>query len=312
MAEKCKICESSFESDSQMNNHLKSHKIRVIEYYQKYFPRYDLHDGTIINYKNKEQYLTSDFNNKNNFKNWLKGQTLEAQQKYCIDLLLKRKEKKNLIYTPSQVELRSILSPSIIYLQEIFQDFYKKSEELGFKNKYIYPKKLSDKIIPGSQNSVIYVDTRERKPFIFNMASEVKTLKFGDYGFSHPSYDGKLYFERKSIPDFIGTLSVGYDRFNREIEKAGEANSNLVVIVEEKITNALAFNYLPHVYKKATKVNPEFIFHNVRELIQKYPYIQFLFVDGRRESVRVIEKIFTSEENFCKYDLQLCYDLKLL
>lgn len=312
MAEKCKICESVFNTDSQMNHHLKSHKIRVIEYYQKYFPRYDLYDGAIIKFKNKEQYFNSDFNSKNNFKGWLKSQKREQQEKYCVDLLLKRKEKKNLTYTLTQVELRSILSPSIIYLQELFGNYYKKSEQLGFKNKHVYPENIKQDKIPNSETATIYIDTRERKPFIFNMASEVRTLKFGDYGFSHPSYDGKLYFERKSIPDFIGTLSIGYERFGREIEKAGQAKSNLVIIVEEKMSNALAFNYLPHVYKKATKMNPDFIFHNVRELIQKYPYIQFLFVDGRKESVRVIEKIFTSQENYFKYDLQLCYDLKLL
>ena len=86
----------------------------------------------------------------------------------------------------------------------------------------------------------------------------------------------------------------------------------MVIIVEESLSNALSFNHLPHVYKKATKVNPEFIFHNVRELIQKYPHVQFLFAKGRKESVRVIEKMFSTDENFFKYDLQLCYDLKML
>ena len=312
MAETCKICQKVYEADADFNRHLKAHKIRVIEYYQQQHPRYDAFDNSIIIYKNKEQYFNTDFNNKNNLKNWLKAQSLEEQREYCKDFLIKRKEKKGLQYTPSQVELRSVLSPSVIYLQEIFGDYYKLAEDLGFKNKYVYPNNLYNLAQLQTKDSIIYIDTREQKPFIFNMASEVRTLKFGDYGFSHPSYDGKLYFERKSISDFIGTLSAGYERFCREIEKASEAKANMVIIVEESLSNTLSFNYLPHVYKKATKVNPEFIFHNVRELIQKYPHVQFLFAKGRKESVRIIEKMFSTDENFFKYDLQLCYDLKML
>lgn len=312
MAEICKICQNTYNTDVEFNRHLKTHKIRVIEYYQTHSPRYDLFDNSIIIYKNKEQYFTTDFNNKNNLKNWLKAQPLDKQKEYCKNFLTKRKEKKKLEYTPCQVELRSILSPSIIYLEELFEGYYRFAESLGFKNKYVYPKNLDNLTQLQTKDSIIYIDTREQKPFIFNMASEVRTLKFGDYGFSHPSYDGKLYFERKSISDFIGTLSAGYERFCREIEKASEAKANLVIIVEESLSNALSFNYLPHVYKKATKVNPEFIFHNVRELIQKYPHVQFLFAKGRTESVRVIEKMFSTDENFFKYDLQLCYDLKIL
>ena len=100
--------------------------------------------NSIIIYKNKEQYFNTDFNNKNNLKNWLKAQSLEKQKEYCKDFLIKRKEKKGLEYTPSQVELRSVLSPSVIYLQEIFGDYYQFAGDLGFKNKYIYPESLDN------------------------------------------------------------------------------------------------------------------------------------------------------------------------
>jgi hypothetical protein len=42
---------------------------------------------------------------------------------------------------------------------------------------------------------------------------------------------------------------------------------------------------------------------------QEFPTIQFLFVDGKRESARVIEKIFTSGCIYKKIDLQLAYDM---
>ena len=82
-------------------------------------------------------------------------------------------------------------------------------------------------------------------------------------------------------------------------------------MVEDTLTNALSFPFLPYISKKI-KVTPEFIFRQVRDMIQKYDHIQFLFVKGRKESVRVIEKIFFSSCIYKKIDLQLAYDKKIL
>jgi ERCC4-type nuclease len=210
----------------------------------------------------------------------------------------------------SQVELRTLIAPGIKFYQKIFGDYYELCKDLGFINKYIYPDyvKINSprKLVKGAK---IFIDSREQKPLKFNLSTEIAALKFADYSYS---LNENIYFERKTISDLIGTLSGGHDRFCREIEKAGDANSKLIIIVEEKFSNAQSFNYLPHVYKKDTRVTPEFIFHIVRELIQEYPFIQFLFVEGRKEAVRVIEKIYTSSEDITKYDLQLAYDLDFL
>ena len=106
-------------------------------------------------------------------------------------------------------------------------------------------------------------------------------------------------------------MSGGYERFIKEIKRAEEAEANLVVLVEDKIQNVLSFNHLPYVSKRI-KASPDFIFHRIRGLIQKYPFVQFLFVGGRKESSRVIEKIFTSGCVYKKIDLQLAYDMKAL
>ena len=82
-------------------------------------------------------------------------------------------------------------------------------------------------------------------------------------------------------------------------------------MVEEKLTSALSFQYLPHISKKI-KATPEYIFHNVRELLQSYDNLQFLFVDGRAEMTRIIESIFASNCFYKKIDLQLAYDMKIL
>ena len=63
---KCKICNVEFETDKSFHGHLKSHKLRMVEYYQAHEPRYDLLTGELINFKNKDYYFSNDFNNKLN------------------------------------------------------------------------------------------------------------------------------------------------------------------------------------------------------------------------------------------------------
>lgn len=279
----------------------------MVEYYQAHEPRYDLLTGELINFKNKDYYFSNDFNNKISMKKWLKAQTPEAQKDYLKKLLSQRKEKHNLIYAPTEVELRSITSPPVPYYHNLFSDYYKLCGEIGFKNKYKYPKKeLKSEIKEGFK---IFIDTREQMPLVIDYPTEVKGLKFGDYAINDP--ENKCYIERKSISDFIGTMSGGYERFCREIERSIAAEANMIVLVERPLQECLSFQYLNYVSKKI-KVTPEFVFFNVRELIQKYSNVQFLFVDGREECVRIMKKVFFSNGEYKKYDLQLMYDLNLL
>ena len=279
----------------------------MVEYYQTHEPRHDLLTGELINFKNKDYYFSNDFNNKVSMKKWLKLQDLAIQKEYLKKLLSQRKEKHKLTYAPTEVELRSITSPPIPYYHSLFSDYYNLCGEIGFKNKYQYPKEeLKYKIKDGFS---IFIDTREQMPLVIDYPTEVKGLKFGDYAINDP--ENKCYIERKSISDFIGTMSGGYERFCREIERSIAAEANLIVLVERPLQECLSFQYLNYVSKKI-KVTPEFVFFNVRELIQKYNNVQFLFVDGREECVRVMKKIFFSNGEYKKYDLQLMYDLKLL
>lgn len=309
----CKACDQAFDSERQLHAHIKVHDLRLVEYYQKHYPRHDLFDNNIIRFKNKDQYFSSDFNSRLNLKNWLNKIPLESAKKYCKGALQQRKTKKNLFYTPTQVELRSVLCPPIHYYQKIFGDYYKLCEEMGFVNKITrYPTQFKYGHAYQNPKYKILVDTREQLPLNFNRETVVQTLKFGDYAFSDERASCGAHVERKSIGDFIGTLSGGYERFCREIERAGEAKSNLIVLVEESIDNCLNFNSLPQVYKKNTKVTPDYVFFNVREILQKYPYVQFLFVNDRREASETIEKIFACGCAHKDVDLQLAYDLKLL
>lgn len=307
---KCSICKKTFEEDKNLHSHLKSHKVTISDYYHTHFPRKDLLSGELIIFKNKEQYFESDFNSKLNFKKWAKTSDPAIVGEYCKSLLLKRKEKKKSIYPFSQVELKSSGLPSINFLETIIGDYYQFCESNGFEKKFLNP---NNKWIKDNFRSdlFIYVDTREQKPIDFSMQTQVKKLDFGDYCLGDLEISGKTFIERKSLKDFIGTLVAGYDRFCREIERAAEDESAIVVVVENDLATCLKFNYLSYISRN-TKVNPDFVFHKVRSLMSMYKNVQFLFVDDRKESSRVIEKIFVNKDIAINYDLQLLYDIKKL
>ena len=307
----CKECGKEFNSDRQLHGHLKAHDLRMASYYQKYFPRKDKSNGASIKFKTKGQYFETDFNSRGNMQKWLRNQPVKNAQEYCLEILNKRIEKKKLNYAPTQVELRSIMSPPLQYYQIIFGDYYKKCKEIGLKNKFSSVASATS-FNPEINETKICVDSREQQPLVLKHPIEVKGLEFGDYTLEDPQLCCKCYIERKSIRDFVGTLSGGFDRFRNEIDKAGKAGAYLIVLIERKLNECMAFNRLPYVSKKV-KVTPEYVFRNVRDLLQEFVDLQFLFVNGREEASRVCKKIlFDTNCSSRDYDLQLAYDLKVL
>ena len=307
----CKVDGKEFKDEKSLHLALRGYGLNKEKYYHTYYPKKDLLTGDTINFKTKEQYFNSDFNDKNNMKKWLKEQPLEKAQEYTKQLLAKRKEDKKLTYSPCQIELRTIMAPSVISYNKLFNDYYDVCSSIGLENKFIHPKNIIHQF-KNKLNSrdTIYVDTREQNWLKFNIPFEIKTLPYGDYTCSNDNCS--CFIERKSLSDFISTLSVGnLERFKNEITRAKKDNAYLIVIVEEKLSNALSFQYLPHISKKI-KATPEFIFHNVRQLLQEFDNLQFVFVDGREEMKRTIESILASKCFYKKVDLQLAYDMKLL
>jgi len=301
----CLICQNEFESESSLHKHLKAHKLLVAEYYQKYMPRYDKHDGSLILFKNKEQYLSQDFNSRENLKRWIQFADTGVATQYCKELLIKRKQKKNLVWSPTQVELRTTMMPPIQVYNELFGDYYSLCEQIGFKNK-LGLGILEQRLIKNPY--IIYIDSREQAPLCFqNIKTETKGLKVADYACSD-TISCNCYIERKSVSDFRGTFSGGFERFCRELDRAKELDAYIVVLVERSLNDCLNFQDLPEIYHKNTKVTPEFVFHNVRELIQKYDNLQFLFVNGRTRAAEVIVKIFESSCSYKLIDLQFYHD----
>jgi hypothetical protein len=295
----CGACQKPFASERSLHAHLKAHDLNLENYYHTYSPRYDLFTGELIKFKNKEKYFQMDFNNRGNMKKWLSTQTKEVAREYCERVIKQRIDIKKLKYSPTQVELRSCpLTPPASFLYELFGDYNSFCKRLGLLPRF--DKKPQNKL----QSGQLFCDSREQAPLSFSNPVQVKTLSFGDYGCE----DSSIYFERKSLSDFIGTFGVGLERFINEVERAQFNNAYLIVIVESTMEQVAGFRNAPQISKKI-KISPEALFYNVREILQKYLCVQFLFVSGRKEAARIIEKIYRSGIDPAQFDLQMNLDL---
>lgn len=307
--ESCKICGSEVKEPSHF---WKEHRLKQADYYLQNFPKQDLYTKESLIFKTKEQYFSADFNNRDNLKSYLNNLPKQEIKSYCVDLFKKRKEYRNLIYSPTQVELRSVISPPVNFINKYFDEGYLKfCKSLGFVNRFTYDTSFSIKINPNAQNCDILVDSREQKYLDLDHNTSISTLNYGDYRLSDFDLGGRIVVERKSLPDFIGTFGKNVQRFENEVVRAAEDNGYILVIVEEELIKALKFNTLKYVSKKI-RVSPDFIFHNVRELLQKYTNLQFIFVKNRAESARILKKALFSNGVFKQFDVQMATDLQLI
>lgn len=133
------------------------------------------------------------------------------------------------------------------------------------------------------------IDNREQRPLSFNHISIKKieniTLSVGDYGaiFSD-THLVPIVFERKSIADLYGTLSKGYDRFKREIERAKEKNIQLIIIVEGTLTKVL------HGTKYSMRT-PESLIYQLFTLRVRYN-IETVFCKDAEDAAEYITQFF--------------------
>lgn len=279
------------------------HKIKYKDFIEKYYPRKDLFSKEKIEFKSLESYFLTDFKDKRNLKKYLETIDKNKALEYLQSWLLRRKKNKiNFDFNLTQFEIRSLMFPSIKYIENFFgSGSYKKiclDCGIQYRNNYEYIPKFNKDI----SNKLLFQDTREQRGILLSNM-EIKKLPFGDYCIEN----GNLYLERKSLNDFLNTMSSGYTRFNNEILRCKEAGGFLLVIIEESYKNLQSFEYMPHIHSKCSW---SFISHRVRELISQFPLnLQFLAVDGRLEIKRVIEKIFKIEHGIGIPDFQYLYDI---
>jgi hypothetical protein len=305
MDKPCKICS---EIVTERSHFWKIHRIKEKDYYEKYYPKQDLLTGEKIEFRNPEQHSLADFKDKRNLKTYLEKISKEEGVRYLTSWLCKRQFEKKTSIAPSQFEIKSLHFPSIKYIEKSYgTGSYKEICNLAndLLCRYDYSK---DVLEQENKNLEFIIDTREQS--IIDLPNfQVKKLEYGDYSIINNTF--RVFIERKSLVDFIGTLSKGYERFQKELYRCHDDIGYMVILIEEKYSNLLSFNYLPHC--KKIEATPDFIMHRARELLRIFPYIQMLAVDGRKEASRVIPKIFKLKgDSIRTTDLQFYYDKGLL
>ena len=329
----CAIDNTVHTTREELHLHLRKLKVKQEEYYTSFEPRRDVHSGEIIPFKAPvERYLKQEFVDKNSLRKFIKTNSLAAQE-WAINWLKKRKEEKQLVYPPTQVELRSLMAPSALYY-----DFIGGYNEICAKLGYTIRHNgiLSDVELPSG--AVIIEDTRENTPLEIDTPTIQQKVHCGDYALAVP-YDQGIYIERKALGDFVGTLSErkierksggdsNLDRFTRELERAKETGAYIIMLVEAGINDALGFNYLPQFTRRFGKrfdtktrkmvdceyrgAMPEHVFKNLRDLIVRFDNFQVLFVKDRDEAAKAVVKLLGAGDSVKKVDLELMYERKEL
>lgn len=136
----------------------------------------------------------------------------------------------------------------------------------------------------------IYIDTREQAPLVFNKPYidnvVIAKLPYGDYAAKDGDNTCNIYFERKSISDLFSTLTGGYKRFKKEINRCIEDKNLLVIIIETTLSEILS-GY------KHSSVRGESIVRTLFTLMIKHR-IPFICCSSRKEMSEYISEFYYS------------------
>lgn len=295
-----------FGSAEELHAHLRKLKITQAAYYLYYYPRTDLLTGAKIEFKSYLQYFSTFFVNKNNLKKYCVTNP-EKGLEFGVNFLKSRAARKGIKRAFHQVELKSLACPTVSFFNAV--DNYKKiCEELGLETPFSYSKELRYEY-PSLTGATVNFDTREQKVIEFSkVATELKTLHYGDYSISSP-YDSGIYIEKKSLSDMVGSFGKDYQRLRREFIRCKEAGHYMIVLVLSPFSKAIGFNY--QFETRYAKVSPDYVFGNIRDVINEFDNVQFLFIDKERAE-EIVLKIFQMGEFAKVTDLQYALDSKIL
>lgn len=117
----------------------------------------------------------------------------------------------------------------------------------------------------------VVIDTREKRPWSFPehlVTSRIGTLKTGDYALED---DDSFAIERKSLDDFLQTVSSGWERFLREIGRMeGQNFKAKIVIVEGDYESfcfkSSSFNEIEPPAHNHPRLSPQFVNKRMAEL----------------------------------------------
>lgn len=293
-----------FKTDKDFKSWLRKHNMLMRHFFEKYHPIYDPLTKEKILFENKTQYFEEQkFKTKKNMAIWLSKQPISDAQDFILNQLEYRKNKKKLKKFPCHLETRICnYIPSLNHILKYFdyQEIQKRIKLKAFLNN------LSNLELKRNPDFFVLMDTREQNPLNLDTEIVESKLEFGDYTAGGEHFNG-VFIERKSLEDLCGTLSRGFERFQKEIVRAKSLDSYIVVLIESSYSDFE--NLEKEKIGKFSKVTFEFIGSRISKIMQENDNIQFLFVRNRKESEKYLLKILQSE-NVRSSDLQYMYDLK--
>lgn len=141
----------------------------------------------------------------------------------------------------------------------------------------------------------ILCDTREQKVLEFKAGvfDEVvmEALPFGDYWLEISGVQVPYCFERKGFGDLYGTMTGGYPRFKRELERVKENKFTMELLIEGSMRE-VAGGYMH------SKYSGDSMLMKLATLQVRYGLI-YKFFNDRREMARYIEDLFSAfKRNF--------------
>lgn len=297
MSFKCKECNQEFLAEKSLHAHLKVHGYFVADYYCKHFPRKDLLTGELIQFRDKEEYLSSYFSRRENMMEWLSSASIEDAQRVSLEMLNLRIKKKKLSNGPTEAELFFANLPPISEYKKLFGSYTKACELAGVRPALVG--KLPDEWTGNFSNKKIYADTREQNPLVFANSERLK-LDVGDYSTSGEDFKN-TFVDRKSFNDWCGTL-VGdnLERFRREIKRCQTQNCFLWVVIECPIAAVYSL-----ARSSCHKPNISYVAHNMRILQGEFKNnLQFVFSGSRENSQVIIPKLLCIGDKLWSVDLQ--------
>ena len=107
--------------------------------------------------------------------------------------------------------------------------------------------------------------------------------------------------ERKEISDWAGVMSNGYERFQKELQRAKDHNAYIIILIESSYNDLLSINYLPQT--KWIKASSEFLMKKVRDLYLKFDNFQMVCGGTRKECISLFNKIIRIK-NIQLFDIQ--------
>jgi len=300
---KCKECGESFSTKKSLHSHFKKHDLLVGEYYVKHFPRFDKLTKDPIGFKRFEQYFASNFNTDENMEEWCKTAPEKEVREFILEEFKHKVIKKGIKAMPSSVFLKTAGLPDIDVIKRVFGSYSALAAELDFP--VAYRRGLAESFWKDYSGVDVFVDTRETKPLVFKNSKTMK-LDFGDYSLTAKDYT-HTHVERKSWEDFALTVTGGYKRFLRELERCKRSGCYMFIVVETNLNNVEKKNNFA--YKR---VNLNYVFHQMREIEIKYQDVcQFVFSGSRPDSTLLIPKLLCLGQEVRHVDIQYFWDKHL-